>query len=58
VPAIVLLSTAQLKAVLFFAAVAIGIWAAALIPAAKPSADGSAAKRTKAPAEMSANLRK
>ena len=57
-PAIVLLSTAQLKAVLFFAAVAIGIWAAALIPAAKPSADGSAAKRTKAPAEMSADLRK
>jgi len=57
-PAIVLLSTAQLKAILFFAAVAIGIWTAALIPAAKPSADGSAAKRTKAPAEMSANLRK
>ena len=56
-PAIVLLGTAQLKAILFFAAVVIGIWAAALIPAAKPSADGSAAKRTKAPAEMSANLR-
>jgi hypothetical protein len=51
------LGTAQLKAVLFFAAVAIGIWAAALIPAAKPNADGSAAKRTKAPAEMSANQR-
>jgi len=57
-PAIVLLSTAQLKVILFFAAVVMGIWAAALIPAAKPSADGSAAKRTKAPAEMSANLRK
>jgi uncharacterized membrane protein YedE/YeeE len=35
-PAIVLLSTAQLKAFSFFAAVAIGIWAAALIPERKP----------------------
>ena len=35
-PVIVLLSTAQLKAFSFFAAVVIGIWAAALIPAAKP----------------------
>ena len=35
-PAIVLLSAAQLKAFLFFAAVAIGMWAAALLPSRKP----------------------
>jgi hypothetical protein len=35
-PVIVLLSTAQLKALSFFGAVAIGIWAAAFIPGTKP----------------------
>ena len=54
-PAVVLLSTAQLKAVLFFVAAATGLWAAALIPAAKL---GSAVKRKQTPPELSTSLRK
>ena len=49
-PAIVLLSTAQLKAFLFFAAVAVGIWTAALIPAKKPEIEAAALPR-KLPAD-------
>jgi uncharacterized membrane protein YedE/YeeE len=54
-PAIVLLSTVQLKALSFLAAVVIGIWAAALIPAAKPKIGSEptspAAQLRKPPAE-------
>jgi uncharacterized membrane protein YedE/YeeE len=50
-PVIVLLSAVQLKAVSFFAAVVIGIWAAALLPAAK-------SKISPEPTEPAAQLRK
>ena len=53
-PAIVLLSSGTLKALVFFAAVAIGIWAVALIPARGTRANRNQAPRRRARASAEA----
>ena len=54
-PAIVLLSTAQLKAILFFSAIATGIWAAALIPAKSPKAPAAQPRKPTEPIQQTTN---
>jgi len=61
-PAIVLLSTAQWKAFLFFAAVVAGIWAAAFLSAARlksdPAARGKSDKPQTEPIQRALNAQK